>query len=284
MDKKDFSGLRTGGALPEAASLNTTDIIDNMWGTYKEAVTSLLGELEAAAMEIEAGQNVPDNLALIRRLLHSVKGDSGMIGFIDVHDLCHEAETVFEELSDKNVQADMVLKVKDWIQGVVDYVSGIDIAVSKQEQTQEAKKRKLKALVIDDDEVCRIRLEMLLSDFFDCSFAVDGQEGLEKYIRSRDEGGPYDFITLDINMPRLNGHETLEAIRQFERDHGIGGLDGVKVIMTTSEGESKHVMKAFRDGCEAYVLKSNMGDKLLDEIAKLGLLKVVKVQKDYVVG
>ena len=104
------------------------------------------------------------------------------------------------------------------------------------------------------------------------------------YIKSRDEPSPYDFITLDINMPRLNGHETLEAIRQFENDHGIAGLDGVKIIMTTSEGHSKHIFKAFKDGCEAYVLKSNMGDKLLDEIAKLGLLKVVKVQKDYVVG
>jgi hypothetical protein len=31
------------------------------------------------------------------------------------------------------------------------------------------------------------------------------------------------------------------------------------------------------------VVKSGMGDKLLDEVAKLGLLKVVKVQKDYAV-
>ena len=44
-----------------------------------------------------------------------------------------------------------------------------------------------------------------------------------------------------------------------------------------------HIFKAFREGCEAYVTKSGMGDKLLDEVAKLGLLIVVKVQKDYAV-
>ncbi len=284
MDTKDFSGLRTGAQLPDPTAIDTTNVVDNIWETYREAVTSLLDELEAAAMQLEEGRDVSDNTALIRRILHSIKGDSGMAGFMDVHDFCHEAESVFEELTDKNAQADMVLKVKDWIQAVIDHLSGIDISQDKEDQVEETKKQRLRALVIDDDEVCRVRLEMLLSDFFDCSFAVDGQEGLEKYIKSREENSPYDFITLDINMPRLNGHETLEAIRQFENDHGIAGLDGVKIIMTTSEGHSKHIFKAFKDGCEAYVLKSNMGDKLLDEIAKLGLLKVVKVQKNYVVG
>jgi two-component system chemotaxis response regulator CheY len=97
------------------------------------------------------------------------------------------------------------------------------------------------------------------------------------------EKAPYPLITLDINMPELNGHETLEGIRRAEKECGIRGLDGAKVVMTTSESGSSHVFSAFKEGCEAYVVKAEMGDKLLDEIAKLGLLKVVKVQKAYVV-
>lgn len=244
----------------------------------------MLCELEAAAMDLEAGQNAAENLATIRRLLHSIKGDSGMTGFVDVHNFCHQAETFFEEITDTSAKANMVLRVKDWIEAVINHVSGIDIVAHQESRAEEARKQRLKALVVDDDTVCRERLEMLLSDFFDCSFAVDGQQGLEMYIESRQQDSPYDFITLDINMPRLNGHDTLQAIRRYETEHGIAGLDGMKVIMTTSESESKHILGAFREGCEAYVVKLNMGDKLLDEIAKLGLLKVVKVQKDYVVG
>ncbi len=284
MDTKDFFGLKTGERLPDPTSVDVSNMIEDMWGTYKEAVTSLLCELEAAAMDLEAGQNVTENLATIRRLLHSIKGDSGMTGFVDVHNCCHQAETFFEEIADTSAKADMVLKVKDWIEAVTNHVSGIDIVAHKESWAQEARKQRLKALVVDDDKVCRERIEMLLSSFFDCSFAVDGQQGLEMYIESCQQDSPYDFITLDINMPRLNGHDTLQAIRKYETEQAIAGLDGVKVIMTTSESKSKHILGAFREGCEAYVVKLNMGDKLLDEITRLGLLKVVKVQKDYVVG
>lgn len=148
---------------------------------------------------------------------------------------------------------------------------------------QNKSKPKLKALVIDDDTVCRERLKMLMQDFFDCTFACNGREGLLMYKKSLQEGAPYQLITLDINMPEMNGHETLEAVRKLEEQHGIQGLDVVKVIMTTSENSSNHVFAAFREGCEAYVVKADMGDKLLDAVVQLGLLKVVKVQKDYVI-
>jgi len=54
--------------------------------------------------------------------------------------------------------------------------------------------------------------------------------------------------------------------------------------MTTSHDTSKHIFSSFRQGCEAYVVKSDVGDGLLDEAAKLGLLKLVKVQKNYAIG
>lgn len=42
-----------------------------------------------------------------------------------------------------------------------------------------------------------------------CHFATDGQQGLEMLTRSVHP----DFIFLDINMPLMNGKQTLEAIR-----------------------------------------------------------------------
>lgn len=284
MDVKDFSAIRNNGSLPDPKTVCMVEILEDMWETYRDAVKSLLSELEAAAMALEADENVEENAALIRRVLHSIKGDSGMTGMVDVHNLCHEAETVFEETTNKKDAADMVLKVKDWIEAVIEHISNSNLLEDKQKQSDQVKsKPRLKALIVDDDQVCRERLQKTLSDFFDCDFAVDGNQGLEMYISSR-QNHPYDFITLDINMPGMNGHQTLDAIRQYEDEHGIKGLDGVKVIMLTSEDSSSHVFKAFREGCEAYVIKANMGKNLLDEITKLGLLKVVKVEKDYAVN
>lgn len=284
METKEFVTKCLDGGLPDPKTVSVISLAGDIWETYRDTVSSLLVELEAAAMALESGQNVDEQEALIRRLLHSIKGDSGMAGLDDVHDLCHEAESAFEEVSDISVSSDMILKIKDWIDAVIDCISTGDLAAEKRQQLDEVKeKARLKALIIDDDPVCRERLQNILQSFFDCTFAVNGREGLEAYIESRQQNTPYRFITLDINMPELNGHETLEAIRKWEDANGIEGLDGVKIIMTTSEGSSNHIISSFRQGCEAYVVKTNMGEKLLDEIAKLGLLKVVKVQKDYAI-
>jgi CheY-like chemotaxis protein/HPt (histidine-containing phosphotransfer) domain-containing protein len=285
MDIKGFVEKCINGQLPDPKNIDLTNLVEDMWDTYYDTISSLLSELEAAAMALEAGKDVEESASLIRRLLHSIKGDSGMSGMIEVHDICHQTESAFEDMTDISASADMILKVKDWMESVIRHISQVDIAADKQEQINQIKEKpKLRALVIDDDTVCRQRLRSILEGFFDCSFAVNGQQGLEEYIESRTHGNAYDFITLDINMPELNGHETLEAIRQWEYDNGVEGLDAVKVVMTTSEDASKHIFSSFRQGCEAYVVKSGMGDKLLDEITKLGLLKVVKVQKDYAVG
>ncbi len=284
MGKKGSSGMRGIGQLPDPKTVNVPSLTEDMWEVFRDTVGSLLTELEAAAMALEARQDIEENAALIRRLLHSIKGDSGMAGLTDVSDVCHQAESAFEEITDIPAAADMILKVKDWIEAVIAYLLEGNISADKQQPKETKEKSKLKALIVDDDQVCRQKLHSMLQNFFDCSFAVNGREGLEAYIESRQQNNPYDFITLDINMPELNGHETLKAIRKWESENDIQGLSGVKIIMATSEDTPKHIFSSFKQGCEAYIVKSHISEKLLDEIAKLGLLKIVKVQKDYAIS
>ncbi|MHC4703326.1 MAG: response regulator, partial [Planctomycetota bacterium] len=219
----------------------------------------------------------------IRRVLHLIKGDSGMCGVTGVRDVYRELESFLNELHGAGSLAEILLKVKDWTQTVIHYLHWSYITDAGNRQTGQRRSRpKLKALVIDDDIVCRNRFKMLLSEFFDCTFAGDGKKGLSIFEQSLDEQDPFDLITLDINTPEMDSHETLEAIRDVEQQRGIGGLDVVKVIVTTSESSSGHDFAAFGEGCEAHVVKTEMGDKLLDAVAELGRLKVVEVQKDYV--
>lgn len=284
MGHKDskFSVMWTNGQFPAPETVVVTNIVEDLWATYVDEMASFLPDLEKAAMSLESSDNPEKEISEVKRILHSVKGDSGMCGIADVHDLCHEMESALDHLHKKGYLTDVLLKAKDWIESALEYLSEKDIAAEKDvEQEQILNKPKARALVIDDDLVCRKRLKMLLQDYFDCTFACDGEEGWIEYEQSLKDDDPFKLITLDINMPKMNGHETLEAVRKSEEKHGIGGLDGVKVIMTTSESASNHVFTAFREGCEAYVIKTNMGDKLLDEVAKLGLLKVVKVEKAY---
>ena len=139
MDTKDFITTCLNGRLPDAKTVSVIDLTEDIWDTYRETVTSLLAELEAVTLALESGQNVDEDAARIRRVLHSIKSDSGMAGLNDVHDVCHQAESTFEEISDIGVSSDMILRVKDWIDSVIDYISNGDLATDKEQQLEELK-------------------------------------------------------------------------------------------------------------------------------------------------
>ncbi len=129
----------------------------------------------------------------------------------------------------------------------------------------------MKSLIVEDDFAARKLMQRWLTDFSDCDIAVNGIEAVDAFRKASEEGAPYDLICLDIMMPKMNGHQALEAIRKVESERGTAGLDCVKVIMTTALNDPKHVLGAFKGGCEGYIVKPVSKQKLFDEIEKLGL-------------
>lgn len=135
----------------------------------------------------------------------------------------------------------------------------------------------MKYLIVEDSFVARKLLKMYLTSWGDCDIdiAVDGNEAVVAFKQAMDEKEPYDLICLDIMMPNMDGRQALKLIRQIESEHGIRGLDCVKVIMTTALGDSKSIMGSFREGCEAYIVKPIKRDDLFQEMRNLGILNAV---------
>jgi two-component system, chemotaxis family, chemotaxis protein CheY len=131
-------------------------------------------------------------------------------------------------------------------------------------------------LIVDDDGVCRELLKDILSRYGQCDFAYDGGEAIDAVRLALEDGDYYDLICLDIMMPGSSGHEALESIRELEEEHGARGSDQVRVIMTTALRDSKHCIRAFREGCEAYVTKPIDQRQLLAKMRELGLLGVAE--------
>ena len=110
----DFSGIRNNAALPSPQDVEVPSDIGDLLEDYVESTESVLGELEAAALALEAGQSCQENAAAVRRALHKIKGESSMVGFEQISEFCHQAEFAFEELPE-NKRPDMLLRFKDWV-------------------------------------------------------------------------------------------------------------------------------------------------------------------------
>jgi len=130
----------------------------------------------------------------------------------------------------------------------------------------------MRFLITEDDFASRRLMQRYLSDYGNCDIAVDGNEAVEAFKLSLEQQEPYDLIFLDIMMPRMDGRKALQSIRKIEYEHGIEHLNFVKVIMTTACEDSKNILGSFREGCEAYLIKPVNRDKVLREMAKLGLV------------
>jgi len=69
-------------------------------------------------------------------------------------------------------------------------------------------------LVIDDEPIIRTMAQVLLTESgFDVITAVDGRDGLETYMKRRDE---IDVVLLDFIMPVMDGMATLRELIAFD--------------------------------------------------------------------
>ncbi len=79
-----------------------------------------------------------------------------------------------------------------------------------------------RVLVIDDDEVTRTLVtRMLTGEGHQVEEAIDGAEGLRLFGKR-----PPDVVLTDINMPGLDGHEVIAAIRVLHADVPIIAISG----------------------------------------------------------
>ncbi len=131
----------------------------------------------------------------------------------------------------------------------------------------------MRALVVEDDTLSRMLLQKILGEFGECDIAINGFEALNAFKLAHERQQPYELICLDIMMPEMDGHEVLKKIRMAEERQGIKGLAGVKIIMTTALKDRKNIMDAFRQQCEAYLVKPIDKQKLYAYMQEFGLVK-----------
>ncbi len=99
-----------------------------------------------------------------------------------------------------------------------------------------------RVLVVDDEKLIvkgiRFSLEQ---DGMEVDCAYDGEEALE-YAKQN----TYDMVLLDIMLPKLNGYEVCQQIREFS---------DVPVIMLTAKGDDMDKILGLEYGADDYITK-----------------------------
>lgn len=100
-------------------------------------------------------------------------------------------------------------------------------------------------LVVDDNRVNRLLLGRTLEQLgHRVAFAENGRLALDM-LRNR----PVDLVLLDIEMPEMNGYETLEALQADPK------LRDIPVVMMSSVDEVDSVARCIETGAEDYLFK-----------------------------
>jgi len=130
----------------------------------------------------------------------------------------------------------------------------------------------MKTLIVEDDYITSQVMQEIMLAFGSCDVAENGAIGVELFQKAINENSKYDVIFLDIMMPEMTGQEALHTIREFEKSNNILGLDTCKIIMTTALDDFENIKTAFKEQCEAYIVKPIDKDKILKSLINLDLL------------
>lgn len=117
----DITSILKGHRIPAPASITPPDDAYDLLSEFIESTSFQLEELEETALVYEQTPEREEHAAAVRRLLHKMKGESGMVGFGDLEQLFHEAENAFENYPIQQ-RTDMLLRLKDWVFAVFEYL------------------------------------------------------------------------------------------------------------------------------------------------------------------
>ena len=128
---------------------------------------------------------------------------------------------------------------------------------------------KLKSILLAEDSPMDAELTLeALQSHHDVIVVEDGEAALDylfqrdKYA-DRDPGNP-DLILLDLKLPKLNGLEVLEQIKNCDL------LKTVPVVVLTSSTEQPDLKTAYELGANAYVVTPVVFEQFMDAVRQIG--------------
>jgi two-component system, chemotaxis family, chemotaxis protein CheY len=122
----------------------------------------------------------------------------------------------------------------------------------------------MNALILDDSRTVRMVLRRMLQSIGCAVF--EAENGLEGLKRLKEIGKP-DFVTVDWQMPVMDGLGFVQAVRAEFPDEAL------PLIMVTTLNDFDHVSLALAAGANEYLMKPFTEEMVREKLTLLGVLQ-----------
>ncbi|OIQ20166.1 MAG: response regulator [Flavobacterium sp. MedPE-SWcel] len=121
----------------------------------------------------------------------------------------------------------------------------------------------LNILLIEDDTIEVMKFNRVLKGLEINHKITEANNGEEALVVLREKEIIPDIIVLDLNMPRINGLEFLNIIKNDDV------LKYIPAIILTTSNNHKDLLECYRVGIAGYILKPLKYEDYVDRIKKL---------------
>lgn len=133
----------------------------------------------------------------------------------------------------------------------------VPASFSKQHKRQivplKIQKQEVTVLIAEDCSSNYRLIESILSKDYQLVHAWDGKEAVDLFKRHNPQ-----LILMDINMPIMDGYETIKEIRKFDAE--------IPIIAITAFGYTSDEQKVIQEGFDAYMTKPINASKLREQV------------------
>ncbi|MBV6647724.1 MAG: response regulator transcription factor [Cyclobacteriaceae bacterium] len=117
-------------------------------------------------------------------------------------------------------------------------------------------KKSVKIVLVDDHEIVRNGIKLLLDDEEDLDVVGEASNG-EEAIASVQTYQP-DVVIMDIRMPLMNGIDATRKIKELQQE--------IKVLILSMHDDGEYIIKSVEEGADGYLLKDSSKPEFLKAI------------------
>lgn len=116
-----------------------------------------------------------------------------------------------------------------------------------------------RVLIADDHAIVRRGLSQIVSETADLEVAAEASNGAE--VLSLVESQPFDAVLLDINMPGMDGLDTLKQLQSIKPE--------LPVLVLSMHAEEEYAVRVLKAGASGYMNKDSAPDELVAALRKI---------------